>query len=176
MKKKIVLVKQLKCRARVRLRKLFQIAGVTKLNKCSNISHAKTKIQAIRCYQFNCWIYRITSSPEFSSTFIIPDRSSITVWLNQCNSRPNRTTSPTTISAGNLNFAFTDFIGIPVRFRAAASSPPRPNTNGSPPLSRTTVLPSRTLRTRSSRSLFDWRRGCRLVYRRKSVRRFPPHV
>jgi len=35
-------------------------------------------------------IYRITSSAEFSSTFTIPDRSSMTVSLSQCNSRPNR--------------------------------------------------------------------------------------
>jgi hypothetical protein len=36
--------------------------------------------------------------------------------------------------------------GIPAAARASASSPPRPNTNGSPPFSRTTRLPRRAPR------------------------------
>ena len=40
--------------------------------------------------------------------------------------------------------------GTPAARRASASSPPRPNTKGSPPLSRTTRFPSRPFSTRRS--------------------------
>ena len=69
-----------------------------------------------------------------------------------------------------------DFIGIPARFKAAASSPPRPNTNGSPPLSRTTLCLRALCEREVLQFLFDWRSACRLACRRKSVRRFALHV
>ena len=37
----------------------------------------------------------------------------------------------------------TTRVGIPAAAQASSSSPPRPKTNGSPPLSRTTDCPSR---------------------------------
>ena len=40
--------------------------------------------------------------------------------------------------------------GIPAAASASASSPPRPNTNGSPPLRRTTRFPARPSSTSSS--------------------------
>ena len=40
--------------------------------------------------------------------------------------------------------------GTPAAASASASSPPRPNTNGSPPLRRTTLLPARPSSTSSS--------------------------
>ncbi len=45
--------------------------------------------------------------------------------------------------------------GTPAASRAWASSPPRANTNGSPPLSRTTCWPRRP-RSTSSASISDW--------------------
>ena len=62
--------------------------------------------------------------------------------------------------------------GIPASARASASSPPRPNTNGSPPLSRTThlALPARG-RSAARRSAPGARSRRRAPCRRRSARR-----
>src|SRR5690606_16256682 len=51
----------------------------------------------------------------------------------------------------------TTSTGMPAWAQAIISSPPRPNTNGSPPLSRTTNLPSRA-RSTSSSLILSWDR------------------
>ena len=54
----------------------------------------------------------------------------------------------------------TTVTGMPARTHASHSSPPRPNTNGSPPLSRTTRLPARA-RSTSTSLISSWVRLCR---------------
>ena len=64
--------------------------------------------------------------------------------------------------------------GTPAAASASASSPPRPNTNGSPPLSRTTVAPVRP-RSTSSALISSWVRSTRAgrLARGRPARRRP---
>ncbi len=59
------------------------------------------------------------------------------------------------------------------RARASASSPPRPNTNGSPPLRRTTRLPSSAELDEQRRDLLLRHGAARVACRRRSARRRP---